>query len=75
METYVYRRHNTVTQFIVTIPFMDLCLATEWRPGSRVENILWDQDGLYLKGIHKASREAEGMEGEEETDITATETG
>ena len=36
VETYVSRRQNTVTQFIATRPIMDLCLATEQRPGPRV---------------------------------------
>ena len=36
VETYVSCRQNTVAQFIVTRPIMDLCLETEWRPGPRV---------------------------------------
>ena len=38
VDTYVSRGQNTVTQFIVTRPIMDLCLAAERRLGSRVEN-------------------------------------
>ena len=36
--TYVSRRQNTVKQFIATRPIIDLCLAEERRPGSRVSN-------------------------------------
>ena len=36
VETYVSRRHNKAAQFIMTIPIMDLCLAAERSPGSRV---------------------------------------
>ena len=32
VETYIYLRHNTVTQFIVTRTIMDLCLVAERRP-------------------------------------------
>ena len=45
------RQHNTVAQFIVTGPIMDLCLAAERRPVSRVYKRLWQQDGLYLYGM------------------------
>ena len=27
VETYIYRRHNKVTQFILTRPITNLCLA------------------------------------------------
>ena len=36
VETYVSRRQNTVAQLIATMPIMDICLAAEWNPGSRV---------------------------------------
>ena len=32
VDTYVFRRHNTVVQFIATRPIMDLCLAADRRP-------------------------------------------
>ena len=35
---------------------------------------LWEQDGLDVEGIRMADREAERMEGEEDTDETETET-
>ena len=51
VETYVSRSYNTVTQFIVTSPIMDLCLAEEWRTGSRVDRQWWDQEVLDLVGM------------------------
>ena len=36
METYISRRHNMVTHYIVTQPIFDLCLEAEQRTGSRV---------------------------------------
>ena len=33
VDTYAYRRHNTMAQYIVTMPIMDLCLAAKRRPG------------------------------------------
>ena len=59
VETYSSRLHNTVTQFIVTRPIMDLCLAAERRPGSRVAKWWWEQDGLYLEGMRTSDQEAE----------------
>ena len=46
LETYVSLRQNTITQFIKTRPIMDLCLSAQRRPGPRVANQWWDQDGL-----------------------------
>ena len=73
-KTYVSCRQNTVTQFIATRPIMDLCLAAEWMPGSRVAKQWWEQDGLDLEGMWTAAWEAERTEGGEETDGTDTET-
>ena len=41
VETYVYLRKNTVAQYIVTRPIMDLYLAAKQRPGSRVATKWW----------------------------------
>ena len=35
MYNYVSHRQNTVAQFIVTRPIMELCLAAEWRLGAK----------------------------------------
>ena len=56
MNTYVSRRYNTVAQFILTRPIMELCLAAERRPGSRVANQWCDQDRLDLEGMRTAAR-------------------
>ena len=45
---------------------MDLCLVAERRPGSRVDNQWWDQDGLDLEGMQTAAWGAERAEGREE---------
>ena len=37
VETYIIHRHNTISQYIVTRPMMDLCLAAEQRPEERVK--------------------------------------
>ena len=52
VETYVYRRQNTATQFIATRPIMDLCLVSEQRLGSSVAKRWWDQEGLDMVGMN-----------------------
>ena len=74
VETYNPLRQNTVTQFISTRPIMDLFMATEWCPGSRVVKRWWEQGGLDLDGMRMADQEAERTEGAEETDGVVTET-
>ena len=64
VESYVSRRQNTVAHFIATRPITDLCLAAERRPESRVTNRWWEQDGLDVKGVQMADREAERTDGE-----------
>ena len=48
VETYVSRNQKIVTQFIVTRPIMDLCLAAERIPGLRVYKQWWDQDRVDM---------------------------
>ena len=74
VDTYISRRQNTVTQFIANRSIMDLCLLEERRPGSRVTNQWWEQDGLDVERIQIAAQEEEWAEGEKETDGTDTET-
>ena len=38
MEIYIFRHHNTATQYIVNRPIMDLSLEEEGRPGLWVGN-------------------------------------
>ena len=63
VETYVYRRQNTVAQYIATRPIMDLCLAAKRRPGPRVAMRWWEQERLDLEGMRTAARKAEGTVG------------
>ena len=53
---------------------MNLCLAADRRPGSRVSNQWWEKYGLDLEGTQTAARETEWMEREEDTDGTEKET-
>ena len=36
VDTFISRRHNTVSQYIMIRSIMDLCLSAERRPGTRV---------------------------------------
>ena len=64
VETFVSCRQNKLSQFIVIRPIMELCMATEWRLGSRVTKRWWDQEGLYVERIRMASQEEDQTEGE-----------
>ena len=46
-------------RFISTRPILDLCLTTERRTGSRVDNRWWDREVLDLEGMCMADWEAE----------------
>ena len=59
LETYVSRRHNTVTQFIVTRPIMDLCMAAWQRPEPLVSKWWWEHDVLAMERMRTAAQEAE----------------
>ena len=51
VETYVSRRQNTMAQYIVTRPIMELHLAVKQRPGPRVAIRWWEQEGLDLERL------------------------
>ena len=68
VETYVSRRQNTMAQYILTMPIMDLFLAAKQRPGPRVTMRWWEQEGLNLEGMRVVALEDEWTEGGEETD-------
>ena len=57
VETYVYRHQNTAAQYITARKIMDLCLAAKRRPGPRVKTRWWEQEGLELEGMRKATQE------------------
>ena len=54
-KTYVYRRQNKAAQFIDIRTIVDLYLAVERRPGSRVTKPWWEQDGLDVEGMRTAA--------------------
>ena len=69
VETFVLCHQNTVTQFIVTRPIMDLCMAVEGRTWTRVSKWWWEQYGVDVEGmwtvvwgrkIHSGSRRRMG---------------
>ena len=70
METYIWRRHNTVAQYIATLLLLDLCKAAERNQGARVEIQWWEQAEIDLSGERETEVEAEaayeGMDGLEE---------
>ena len=45
---YVLKGHNTVAQYILTRPFLDLCKYMVWMKGMLVANKWWEQEGLDL---------------------------
>ena len=59
VETYISCRQNKITQFIMTRPIMNLCLAEERRPRRRISNQWWDQEGVDVEGMQTAAWEAE----------------
>ena len=69
VDTYISCRQNTVAQFILTRPIMDLFMAAQRRPGSRVAKRWWEQGGMRM-----ADQEAERTEGGEDMDRMLTET-
>ena len=63
VETYVYLRQNTVAQYIVTRPIMELCLAGKQKTGPRVKIRWWEQEGLDFEGMRPADQEADCTDG------------
>ena len=55
-----------MAQYIATEPIIDLCLASKWRPGPRVEMQWWKQEGLDLEDMCTTAQEEERAEREEE---------
>ena len=50
VETYVYRRQNTVTQFIATRTIKDICLAAEHKTGHRYPSVSGNRTGWMWRG-------------------------
>ena len=51
METYLSRQQNTVAQYIATRPIVELRLAAEICPGTRVSKQWWENEGLEFVGV------------------------
>ena len=63
IRTSILRRHNTVAQFIVTRPILDLCKKAKRRPGARVPRRWWEQTRINWKGAReRAEAAAEAVE-------------
>ena len=56
---YIARCHNTVAQYIVTRPIMELCMAAERRLGMQLLRIWWYQTTLDIIGIRAGHSAAE----------------
>ena len=54
----VTRSKNTVVQYILTRPIMDLCERSTRRPGARLSWRWWEQSGIDLEGAKKRVAEA-----------------
>ena len=68
----VTSRQNTVAQYIVTRPILDLCEQAIRRPGARVSRRWWDQAGIDLEGAKKRAAETttrSETDSEEESDV------
>ena len=46
IRTSIMRSHNTVAQYIVTRPLLDMCEGTRAREGAKVPLRWWDQAGI-----------------------------
>ena len=54
METYIYRRHNMVMEYIATRTGLDLSLKVERRRVLWVPKRWWEQEGLDFGGLQEA---------------------
>ena len=57
--TSILQRQNTVAQFIVTRPILDLCEGAVRRPGARVPRRWWEQTGNDWKGAREKATATE----------------
>ena len=59
VETYILHFHNTIAQYISTRPIIELCLAVDWRPGTRIVRSWWEQECINLEGVRVSARATE----------------
>ena len=64
MEDYIWRRHNTIAQYIATRSLLDLYEGTYRAPGERVGMRWWDQAGINMVGAREST--AATVEAEED---------
>ena len=64
MGDFFLKRPNTVAQYIVTRPILDLCEETVWWPGAFFVMIWWEQEGVDLAGARTVAEAAVDEEGE-----------
>ena len=55
----VKKSQNTVAQYIVTQPTLDLCERSTRRHGARVSRRWWERTGINLEGAKKTASDAE----------------
>ena len=56
--TSIFRRQNTVAQFIATRPILDLCKKITRRPGAQVARRWWEKTGIDWKGAQERAEAA-----------------
>ena len=66
METYIWRRHNMVTQYIVTRSILDLCKAAERKQGAWVGMQWWEQARIDLEGARERAMAAAAAEADKD---------
>ena len=59
---YIARLQNTVAQYIVTCPIMDLCLAAERNPGMHLSRRWLEHTALDIMRIRAGQAAVEGGE-------------
>ena len=52
IDTYITNHQKTISQYIVTIPILELCLAVDQHLGLRVPKWWWEQEGMDWEGAH-----------------------
>ena len=67
IETYIYSRQNTVAQFILNKPILDLYMKEEPQTGEQMEKWWWEQERIGLAGVREEAsagipEEAKGLD-------------
>ena len=65
VHTSIQRRQNTVAQYIVTRPLLDLCEGARQREGVRVTFRWWEQSGIDWEKAKAKETETESTSGSE----------